>query len=327
MQNIIEKLKDIFFLINEKIGIKKLIAIILALLIVGDMVIAVVLTNSVFSKNGFADSKKANKITDVYLSSNKHSTWLKKKAENCSINGEKNKQLNALLVSNYDTSHSYVILCHPFTATAVDLGSYAYYFYDLGFNVYLPEARGYGESDYRKSNLGTDDYKDIIKWVEYITGKDKDAKIFIFGVGMGGTSALLTADKDMPESVKGIIADCPYSDVGGLFKHNIKELYNLPSFPIVQFASVYNKIANGWSFGELDVKECVRNTQVPILYIQAGEDNVVPAGQINDLYDMTTEKNSDHILISGADHCETMLADSEKYWNSVQSFILNTIDL
>lgn len=327
MQNIIEKLKDIFFLINEKIGLKKIIAIILALLIVADMVIAVVLTNSVFSKNGFADSKKSNEIIDVYLSSNKYSTWLKKKAENCSISGEEDKELNALVLSNYETSHSYVIMCHPFTVTAVDMGSYAYYFYDLGFNVYLPEARGYGESDYRKSNLGYEDYKDIIKWVEYITENDKDAKIFIFGVGMGGTSALLTSDKNLPQNVKGIIADCPYSDLKDLFKHNIKELYNLPAFPTVQFASVYNKVANGWSFGELNVKDCVKNSQVPILYIQAGDDEIVPASHTNDLYDITTARNSDHVLISGAGHCETMLADSEKYWNNVQSFILNTIDL
>ncbi len=327
MQNFIEKLKDILFFINEKIGIKKIIAIILVLLVVGNIATAVVLTNSVFSKNGLADSKKADELIHIELSEKNYINWLDKKCEKVSIDGENGKDLNALKLSNYDTSHSYIILCHPFSETPRDMARYAHRFFDIGFNVYLPEARGYGESKYGKTTLGYEDYKDIIKWVDYIVESDKDAKIFVFGVGMGGTSALMTADKNLPENVKGIIADCPYSDLNDLFKHNIKEIYNLPAFPVVQLASVYNKVANGWSFSDFNVKESVIKTQVPILFIQAGEDQVVPAAQINDLYDIITEKNSEHVLISGATHCETLDFSQDKYWNNVQSFILNTIDL
>lgn len=327
MSKVKEILKTVFDFIRYKIGIQRLVALVIAIVLVVNIGIAIVLTSSVFGKDGLADSKKADKIIDIYLSDNKHYTWIKGKAKPCAINGENGNKLNAMLLSNYETSHSYVIVCHPFSAMAIDMATYAYHFYDLGFNVYLPEARGYGESKYKKTTLGYEEYKDIIKWVDYIVESDEDAKIFIFGVGMGGTSALLTADKNLPENVKGIIADCPYSDLNDLFKHNIKELYNLPSFPVVQLASAYNKLANGWSFSDFDVKESVVNAQVPLLFIQAGEDQVVPAAHINDLYDITTERNSEYLFISGAGHCETLKADYDKYWNSVDTFILNTIDL
>ncbi len=307
--------------------VKKLVAIIIAVLFVVEILLSAILNFFVLGKDGIKGSKKEGKLIHIELSEEKYINWYNEKAETIGIDGENGHTLMADTVLNFKSSHSYIIVSHPYAKAPSDMAELAYHFYDLGFHVYLPFMRGFGESDYNCVSMGIEDYKDILILVNEITEKDKDAKIFLFGMGLGGTSSLLTADKDLPENVKGIIADSAYSDIKGLFKHNIKELYSLPSFPTVEIGSLFNKLINGWSYNDIDLKEVVKNSKVPILYIQGGEDQVVPTEQINDLYDITYEENSDYILISGATHCENHRFGYDKYWDGINLFILNTMDL
>ncbi len=322
----VEKIKAVFLKIREKISVKKAVAVIVAAIVLVQILTSVLLNFSVLGVGGIKGSKK-DEFIHIELSEEKYIEWYNNTAETLGIEGENGHTLMADVLSNYKSSHSYIIISHPYGKLPSDMAEIAYHFYDLGFHVSLPFMRGFGESDYNSVSMGVEDYKDILKWVEEITENDKNAKIFLFGMGLGGTASLLTADKELPENVKGIIADSAYSDIKGLFKHNIKELYSLPSFPTVEIGSLFNKLINGWSYNDIDLKSVVKNSQVPILYVQAGEDQVVPQEQINDLYDITYEQNSDYILISGATHCENYRFEPNKYWNAVDLFILNTMDL
>ena len=203
---------------------------------------------------------------------------------------------------------------------------YAYHFYDLGFNVILPDARGYGESEYKKLNMGWLDRHDVLLWAEEIVKTDSKANIFLFGVGMGGSTVLMASSLELPDNVKGIISDSAYADVQEAFKENIKDIYGVPSFPVVNIASLYVKLTEGWSFKEADALEQVKNSKVPILFIHGGEDEVVPVSQSNDLYEVCSAKGSDHLLISGATHAKTLETNTEKYWSNIDLFILDNIE-
>ncbi len=320
--DIVDKFKNIL----SKIRIKRLVAIIVAVLLIAEIILSAALNFSVLGKDGIKSSKK-EELIHIELSEGKYVSWMNEASEKISVEGEGSHTLKAEKVKNYSSSHSYIIISHPYGKLPSDMAELAYHFYDLGFHVYLPYMRGFGESDYNCVSMGVDDYKDILKWVNEITENDKDAKIFLFGMGLGGTASLLTADKELPENVKGIIADSAYSDINALFKHNINEIYSLPSFPTVEIGSLFNKLINGWSYKDIDLKSVVKNSKVPILYIQGGEDQVVPQEQINDLYDITYDENSDYILVPGATHCENHRFESEKYWSGVDLFILSTMDL
>ncbi len=322
-----EKVIDLYYLVKYKFGIKKFAVLIIAVVLLLKTVTAIALNISVLGKDGIKESKKAEELIHIELSEKKYIDWMKKTSRKAEIKSDAKNMLKAETINNYSSSHSYVIISHPYAKTPYDMASFAYHFYDMGFYVYLPYLRGFGESDFKTVSMGYEDSSDILKWIDEIVGKDKKAKIYIFGLGLGGTASLLTANKALPENVKGIISDSAYADVGELFKYNIKELYSLPSFPIVQISSFFNKIARGWSFKDIDVKSAVEKSKVPVFYIQGGEDQVVPAEQIDYLYDVTTVENSDYLYISGATHCENADFDPEKYWNGVDLFILNTMDL
>ena len=54
--------------------------------------------------------------------------------------------------------------------------------------------------------------------VNYILKADSKANVFIFGIGIGGATALLSSDDLKQDNVKGIISDSAYSDVKEVFK-------------------------------------------------------------------------------------------------------------
>lgn len=311
-------IKKIFHIVFNK----KVIAVILLLVIISQTVVGIVLANSVLKPDGFVSSSNAKEIIRFPLSSSEYIKWLESKAEKVMMKNSDGKNLSGLLLNNYDTSHSYIIICHPMTMNSRDMALYAYHFYDLGFNVLLPDSRGYGDSEYTKTSMGYFEKNDILDWVNGIVKKDDKAKIFLFGVGMGGSTVLMASGLNLPENVKGIISDSAYSDVKALFKENIKEFYPVPSFPAVEIASLYVKATQGWSFGDADVVKSVRNSEVPILVIHGGEDGVVPVDQSNDIYEACPVKGSDHILIRGAMHAQTQAFQSEKYWKGVDEFLL-----
>lgn len=305
---------------------KKVIAVVVAVIVLLQAVTGAVLSGVVLNADKFAVSEKADSVFKGDLSEKSLVEWFKSKATDKYTENSEKRKLHAFELKNYDTSHSYVIMCHPMTATAEDMAVYAYHFYDFGFNVILPEAGGYGESEYKKINMGWFDRYDVALWAQKIADEDEKANIFLFGAGMGGSTVLMASSLDLPANVKGIISDSGYSDVKKAFKENIKDVYGLPSFPIVNFASLYVKIFEGWSFGEADALEQVKNSKVPVLIIHGGEDEVVPVSQSNDLFEASPVKKSDHLLISGATHLQTLKTNPEKYWMNVDSFILNNIE-
>lgn len=318
----LSKLKSVL----KRVFNKKVVALILAIVLVAQTVVAIVLSESVLNPNKFISSEKAEIITQGNLSDDVYRNWLSEKSVDRYIQNSENSKLHAAEVENYSTSHSYAIICHTMISDATDMAVYAYHFYDLGFSVVLPDARGYGQSEYKKINMGWYDRYDVVSWVNYIVEKDADARIFLFGVGMGGSTVLMASSLELPANVKGIISDSAYASVHEAFKENIKDVYGVPSFPIVNIASLYVKITEGWSFKQASALEQVKDSDMPILFIHGGEDETVPVSQSNDMYEACTSKGSKHALISDAEHCKTLETKTERYWQKVDSFILDNIE-
>ena len=319
------KVKTVLKKIFSVVFNKKVIAVILVLVVVSQVITGVVLGSAVVKPDSFAESSKAENIIRFPLSEPAYVKWLEGKAEKVMMKNSDGKNLSGITLSDNATSHSYIIMCHPLTLGALDMASYAYHFYDLGFNVIIPDSRGYGDDEYSKISFGYFEKNDILDWVNAIVKKDDKAKIFLFGVGMGGSTVLMASELNLPDNVKAIISDSAYSDVKALFKENIKDFYPVPSFPAVEIASLYVKATEGWSFGDADVVESVKKSQVPVLIIHGAEDTIVPVDQSNDLYEACPVKGSDHLLIRGAMHAQTQNFKSEKYWQGVDEFILKNL--
>lgn len=322
-----DKLKNIFGAIIgviRKIKVWRIVALVVVVAILYQVLTTVMMCNVVLDWDKLSQSPQASEIIITDLSAPKYKDWLKASAEDEYVENDGLK-LHALSLTDKKTSHSYVVICHPATCSAEDMAEYAYHFYDLGFNVILPDARGCGQSEGDNITFGVKDAEDLPLWINKLTDLDPQASIFLFGVGMGGSAVCLAAGEELPANVKGVIEDSGFNNLEDVFKENIKKLYNKNKFPSLLFADLYFKSVQGWSFKDVKVSDSIEKASVPMLFIHGGDDRIVPVDQSNDLYEICQTKGSDHLYMTGAAHCRPMHTNPEKYWRIVDSFLLENM--
>ncbi len=300
--------------IKKYITIKRVVLIVFATFVIWQSVSTVVLTEGVLNRERFLKSDSSKKIITAEISTEPYISWLEEKSEEVKITDE----LNALRLQNKASSHSYVIMLHSLTSDVLSVANIAYHFYDIGFNVLIPDYLG------KYVSYGVKEQEKLIGCIDYISSSDSEAKIYIFGMGIGATTAMLASDS-LGDNVSGIIADSAYVSVKELFKENVKNIYGMSSFPKIALSSFYIKVFHGWSFSEADALESVKKSKIPVLYIHGSEDNVVPIGQSNELFEVTKAEGTDHIRIYGALHGQCVNKDSEKYFFELDDYIRNTM--
>lgn len=303
------------------------LAALIALLLVFDTAASFILCNSLLSKNGSKSFYKYAYGEDGVRINEADKKWLEENSESSFIEAENGKKLHALEVKNENVSSSYAVICHHYGESALSMGEYARHFYELGFNLVLPDLRGHGETEIKTVSMGWDDRLDLIKWCEYIIEKDKNARIVLFGVSLGGAAVSMAAGEELPENVRVAISDSSYSSVNDVLGEYLKALPLVPEFPVLSIASKICEKKMGWSFKEASAVSQAEKVELPILYIHGEDDEAVPVIQSNDIFEICEAVESEQVLIQNGTHAENIYADNETYWTEIDLFILNNIGI
>lgn len=189
----------------------------------------------------------------------------------------------------------------------------------LGHNVLLVDQRAHGKSEGRTIAFGLQERQDLLRWVDYALDRfGTDVKILLFGVSMGGATVLMASELDLPENVKGIIADCPYVSALEIILH-VGTHNPLPTWLIRPFVILGAKIFGGFDLTETDARKAVAHTEVPILIIHGEDDRFVPH-QMSDIVSCNPEKIT-RVTIPGAAHGISYLVDTARYRSEVECFL------
>lgn len=241
------------------------------------------------------------------------------------ITSRDNLKLHSYKILNENKSNTWVISVHGYTSEAINVSTYAKYFYEMGYNVLIPDLRSHGKSEGDYIGMGWDDRLDIIDWINYILKEDKDAKIILHGISMGAATVTMVSGEELPSNVKVIIADCGYTSVWNQFSYQLKDLFDLGEFPIMHVSSLVGQIRAGYSIKEASGIEQVKKSKTPILYIHGDEDDFVPYFMMEELYNATSSEK-EMLTIKGAGHAKASSVNAELYWTTVNDFINKNIN-
>ncbi len=283
-------------------------------------------TKIIFNPQAFGKTAQAQQVFKEPLSEPAYVEWMGSVGEDVAIKNSEGYDLNGVYIEKYAITNNYVIVFHPYTADVSDMARHARLFYEMDFNVLVVESRGHGDSEYTTNNLGFDERYDVVDWVNFITQKDTDSDIFLFGLGSGGSTVLMASSLEMPANVKGIIADSAYANLNEIFKENVGELYNLPSFPTVEIAAGFIEKNMGFNPAEVDVVKEVQKSTLPIMVVISGSDNVVSEEQSEAIYDACTVEGSDRLFVDNVYHCGALNGKPQKYEREITRFILDNLD-
>ena len=249
------------------------------------------------------------------------SDWFEKtKNESIYLTSEDALKLHSYVLKQKTPSNRYIIIAHGYTSGAEKMTAYAKKFYEQGYHVIIPDARGHGKSEGKYIGMGWHERKDMLLWIQEIITQNPEAEIVLFGVSMGAATVMSTAGEVLPSQVKAIIEDCGYTSVKEIFAYQLKQLYKLPSFPFLNVASLVTYARAGYTLGEANMIKQVANATKPMLFIHGTQDAFVPYEMVHRLYDIAPVEK-DLLIVEEAGHAESALVAGESYWKTIFSFL------
>ena len=266
------------------------------------------------SKEGIFNSKDNNEPRF-------QDTWIYdyKDKEDVFINSFDNLKLHGYILKT-ENSDKWAITVHGYTNKAESMSAMAYKYHSLGYNILMPDLRGHGKSEGSYVGMGWHDRLDILKWIDLIIRENKDAKILLHGISMGAGTVMMVSGEELPENVKVIIEDCGYTSAKEQLAYNLKTMFKLPSFPILNFCSLITKIKDNYFLSEASAIKQLQKAKVPILFIHGDKDKFVPFYMLDKLYNACSSKK-DKLIIKDVGHAKSESLKSDLYWNKVEDFI------
>lgn len=235
-----------------------------------------------------------------------------------------NLKLDANYIKASQPTEKTAIILHGYMNSKDDMGAYASLFHNLGYNVLMPDARAHGQSQGKTIGYGWMEKDDVRKWAQKIvTTNGKKSNIVIFGVSMGGATAMMTSGLTLPTQVKAIIEDCGYTNVKTELEHEAQAFYNIPAvprFPLVEIVSGFTRINGGYFLNDGDATKQLGKNHLPILFIHGGKDNFVPTKMVYNNY--RADHGPKEIWIApNAGHAESYAKYPKKYQTEVEQFL------
>ncbi|MDY4737135.1 alpha/beta hydrolase [Terrisporobacter sp.] len=227
-------------------------------------------------------------------------------------------QLHSYVVSQ--NSNKWAIVVHGYGGSGKLMSDKSKYFYDMGYNVLIPDLRGHGKSEGDYIGMGWKDRLDIISWINFIIKENPNAEIVLHGTSMGAATVLMTSGENLPSNVKAIVADCAYTSAWDEFSYQLETYLKVPSYYILNVTNMVTKLKAGYSLKEASALESVKKATVPILFIHGDKDKFVPYSMMDKLYDATSSPK-EKLTIDGGEHANSDLVSPFLYWLTVEDFL------
>lgn len=269
---------------------------------------------------GFRNEVRCKNIdSKAYDSWNKQSFQLKSDfgyALSCELIEPDFKEAPAGMASN--EIKRIVILCHGLGCGKYNSIKYAQMFLKLGFTVLAYDQRNHGQSGKAYTSMGYYEKFDLKKVVDWCFNQfGENIKIVTHGESMGAATVLMHLEID--GRVSCTIADCAYSDLYLLLRHQLKTYYHLPCF-LIPFVSCITYLRAGFWYYDVSPIKAVNRIKIPVLFIHGKRDNFVPTDMSRQMYDCK-EKNKAIYLVAKARHAQSYCVNREGYQRRVEDFL------
>lgn len=190
----------------------------------------------------------------------------------------------------------------------------------MGRNVILVDQRAHGESAGHSICFGIKERFDCLSWINYVLCRfGEETDINIYGVSMGAATVLLASELDLPENVKHIVADSPYTSAGDIIKKVCKDM-KIPSVLVYPFIYLGALLFAGIRLDCCDCAKAVKKAKIPILIIHGEDDRFVPC-KMSEVIQKANPRLVHRVTFPNAAHGISYIEDKDRYEQLIHSFI------
>ncbi|MBQ4557538.1 MAG: alpha/beta hydrolase [Clostridia bacterium] len=229
--------------------------------------------------------------------------------------------LHATLVKNGD-GKKLLIEAHGYRSSPKhDFIAAMPYFYNHGFSFLLIDQRAHGESEGDYITFGVHERLDMRDWVYFAMEKfGTDIDIVLHGISMGATTVLLASELDLPENVKGIIADSGFTSPYEIFARVLDHTYHAKPFPILNVAEAMAQHKANFGFKDASTLSAMEVNKFPILFVHGEDDDFVPIEMSEATYN-ACKTDKAIVKVKGARHACGYLVEKERCEKEMDAFL------
>ncbi len=255
---------------------------------------------------------------------NSHAWLIDHKAQDVWVNSGDGLMLHGLWVPA-ENPRGTVLFAHGYRSTPlVDFSNAMDFYNQLGMNLLIPDQRSHGKSQGKYITFGVKESQDMQVRIEYHNQEFGNQSIVLDGLSMGASTMLYLADKQLPENVKGIIADCGFTSPKEIISCVFRSVTHLPAVPSIWLADLFARLFAKISLYECDTRKSLANSRLPVLIVHGTGDDFVPCEMSKQGYSSCNSPKQ-LLLVEGAPHGCSFLRDKERYCKLVCEFLDNYI--
>ena len=189
----------------------------------------------------------------------------------------------------------------------------------LGQNRLVVDQRAHGRSGGRTITFGVLERQDCLSWARWADARfGGRTPILLSGVSMGAATVLMASALPLPESVRGVIADCPYTSPRAIIECVCRD--NSPALvPLLPLVKPAARLLGGFDLDGASALEAVRQTRLPILLIHGEADGFVPCDMSREM--AAVGKSVRLETFPGADHGMSYMLDPARYTRVLEEFL------
>ena len=181
----------------------------------------------------------------------------------------------------------------------------------MGRNTLVVDQRANGKSGGTTITFGIKEKYDCLEWIKYAVDRFGNIPIMLTGVSMGGATVLMASELDLPENVKCIVSDCPYTSPYEIIAGECKKM-GIPPKLGMPFVCLGARIIGNLKLSGEGAEKAVKNTKVPILLVHGEEDDFVPFEMGKRIYEANPEMITFEAYPNAA-HGISFIVDTERY--------------
>lgn len=296
------------------------------LIIIGLIILLFILFNMIVFNITFGSKlwfKKRDKYLDKTVKINYDKDFIDaNNFENVYTRTFDNKMMGGYFLKAKNKSNRFIIFVHGYRGkNPSEFSTLEKLFYENNYNILAIDIRGHQNSQGKFFTMGKFEQKDMLYWYQYIIDNFKDPQIVVFGHSMGGFIVLGSLKYELPKNVKCVISDCSYFNLKKEIIYTAKYLAKVPFARLIAyFLNIYCLIFYHFSLN-IDLKESLNKTNLPICLIHGDADRFVPYGNLRLISELIKNSYKEEHTFKNAPHCSSESFEPERFHKIVLNFV------
>lgn len=235
---------------------------------------------------------------------------------------DKNKNLISCRFYPHKTPKRIIIALHDFKSNCEkDFAAICSFLMDNMCSIFCFDLPAHGNSDGDFFTFGINERHTCMNVINYVCENiSGDLPVYLYGMGAGGSIALMTSGMKLPVNVHGFIADSAYNHPFEYVAYNIKRCYNKKSgTDISEKLDKYLMKKYNLSMFDYTVSEAFKSNNRPVLFFHGKKDKEVPFSFAEENY-ANCNSEKELVVFEHSEHLTASVDEQKKYHTHLSEF-------